>query len=345
MLIPLVYSRRFVVICCLLYILCSCASSSSNNQPDWVSDPYSKYNRQAVVAAVGNGNTRQAAEKSAFGNLISFFGQSVQVDERVYTSYQEAVKNGINAGWTEKTSVNNEIITTAGIDTLIGAEIGEVWYDKKDTYYASAVMNKTKAIQIYTNLIDSNLIIINNLINIPANQKNSLEGFVRYKSAASIADVNQSYATILSVIGLGSFQTLKKGDEYRLEAQNISQLIPVGVRVRNDRVGRLQSAFSKVLTDTGFRTGGTNSRYIVDVSASVSPVDSGSSPYAFVSMELTANFIDTSNNVVLLPYSFSERDGHTSLDSAENRVFLTAERKIDKEYRDLLEAYLLKMFL
>ena len=118
------------------------SGSGINSEPPWVRDPYTKYDKQANVAAIGFGGSREAAEKSAFGSLVAIFGHSIQVDEKVFTSYQEAVKNGVTANWSENTAVDTAISTSAGMDSLIGAEIGDVWNDGKNTYYAAAVLNK-----------------------------------------------------------------------------------------------------------------------------------------------------------------------------------------------------------
>ena len=326
---------------CLLFIFSACASSQS--QPSWVRNPYNKYDRQIHAAAVGSGIDRQSAEKNALGNLVAFFGQSIQVDERVSVTYRETVRNGVSAGWIENTSVNNDIITSAGMDSLIGAEIGEAWFDGKNTHYAIAVLNKANANRAYSELIRSNQRIIDNLINIPANQKNTMEGFVRYRTAAAIADINSSYASLLSLLGFSSLQNIKNGDEYRLEAQNISQAIPINVRVRNDRQGRIQNAFAKILTDMGFRTGGTNSRYIIDVDITTSSADVPNNSVRFIRIELKADFIDTNNRAVLVSYSLNEREGHSTVEAATNRVFLTTERRIETEFRELLDRYLLRM--
>jgi hypothetical protein len=137
----------------LLLALSACTTinaqskSGSNSAPDWTRDPYKKYDAKANVAAVGVGNSRQAAEKDALGKLVAIFGQSIQVDEKISTSYREAVQSGAAASWSENTAIDNSIATSAGMDSLVGVEIGETWFDGKTNYYAAAVLNKTKALQ------------------------------------------------------------------------------------------------------------------------------------------------------------------------------------------------------
>ena len=325
---------------CFLLILSACVTSS--NQPDWVRDPYRIYDRQTYVAAVGSGIDRQAAEKNALGNLVAFFGQSIQVDDVVYVSYQEVINSGAAAKWSENTFVDSSIITSAGMDFLIGAEIGEVWFDRNRTYYAIAVINKRNANLIYSRMFTANQVMINNLINMPSEQRLTIEGFSRFNLAAAIADINVSYANILSLLGNPAYQHgVIKGDEYRLEAQNISRLIPIEIRVKDDNSGRIQSAFAKVLSDIGFMIGGNNSRYLLDVNITVAPENNPNNQFIFARLLLNANLIDTTDNTNLLPYSFNIRDGHNTQDGAVNRIFISAERKITEEYKDLFSSRIL----
>jgi len=344
--------NRFFSSLCLVFIFAACASTppaqnggavnstAANNAPLWVRDPYVKFDRQTYVAVVGSGNSRQAAEKDALGKLTAFFGQSIQVDEKVSTSYREAAAKGVTASWSERTSVDSVITTSAAMDSLIGAEIGDVWEERRNTY-AAAILHKAKAAEIYSNLLKSNLQIIDNLVNLHAAEKNTIDGFARYQFAATIADVNYSYGNLLTQLGYAEFaKGLKKGDEYRIEAQNITKTIPVGIMVANDKSGRLQSAFAKAFSDLGFRSGGNNSRYILKADVTVSPVDLPANQNKFARIELSAVLNDTSTGSVLLPFSFNSREGHTTVSEAENRAYMAAEKKINEEYRAILAEYL-----
>jgi hypothetical protein len=302
------------------------------------------YGRARYVAAVGYAADRAMAEKNALANLTAFFGQSIQADQTIANTYQEAVRNGVVAGWTDSLAVQNTIKTSASMDTLIGAEIREVWFDSRsNTHYAAAVMEKAKAAQAYTEMALANQNVIDNLVAMNQAEKNSLEGFARYHFAAMIADMNATYRNLLRLIDAPVPVGMANGGEYRLEAQNIVKTIPVAVTVANDKSGRIQGAFAKALSDLGFRSGGNNSRYTLRVEIAVSPVDLPNNANKFARMELSANLTDTAGGVVLLPYNFNNREGHTSQSEAENRLYLTAERKINEEYAKLLNDYLAQL--
>jgi len=314
--------------------------NTGRTKPAWVDAIDSVYGRAQYVAAVGYASDRAMAEKNALANLVAFFGQSIQADQTIINTYYEAVKNGVTTGWTDNIAMQNTIRTSASMDTLVGAEIKQVWFDSRSTYYAAAVMEKAQTAQLYTEMILANQNIINNLVAMSPSEKNSLEGFSRYQFAATVADVNASYANLLRLIGADVPAGLAKGDEYRLEAQNITRAIPVGVTVTNDKSGRIQGAFAKALADLGFRSGGNNARYVLRVNITVSPVELANNANKFARMELSANLTDTGSGSVLVPYTFNNREGHTTLSEAENRTYAAAERKINEEYAKLLNGYL-----
>jgi len=315
--------------------------NTSKNKPAWVDSVESVYKRSQYAAAVGYASNREMAEKNAFANLTGFFGQSISADQTIVNTYQEAVKNGATSGWTDTTSMENTIRTTASLETLAATDIREVWQDtKNNVYYAAAVMDKSKAAAIYTDMINANKNMIKNLTTMNQTEKNTIEGFSRYQFAAAVADINITYGNVLKLIDAPVPDGLVKGDEYRLEAQNIAKTIPIGIIVKNDKAGRIQGAFAKALSDIGFRSGGNNSRYVLNVNITVSPVDLPNNTNKFARIELGADLTDTSTKAVLIPYNFSSREGHATASEAENRCFTAAERKIGEEYKDLLFTYL-----
>jgi hypothetical protein len=315
--------------------------NTSRTKPAWVDSVESVYGRAQYVAAVGYAADRAMAEKNAFANLTAIFGQSIQADQTIVNTYQEAVRNGVTTGWSDNIAMQNTISTSVSMDALVGAEIREVWYDSRNTWYAAAVMERAKTVQLYTGMINANKNVIDNLLAMNQTEKNSLEGFSRYQFAATVADINITYGNVLQVIGATVPGDLKKGNDYRLEAQNITRAIPVGIRVANDKSGRIQGAFAKAFSDLGFRSGGNNSRYMLDVNITASPVAITGNTNKFTRIELDAKF--TENSVTLLPYNFANREGHTSQAEADNRAYIAAERKINEEYSKLLSDYLSRL--
>jgi hypothetical protein len=317
-------------------------NSASRNEPAWVAAPYSVYPESEYIAASGHGSNRDLAEKNALAALTAIFGQSIQADVKIMEAYSEAVKNGV-VTVSGDTSLQEAISTSTGMDSLVGAEIKDAWYDGKSVYYAAAVMERQKTAALYTDMIAANQRIIQDLVTIPNAEKNTLDAFSRYQLAAAIADATQVYVNVLSVVGRGPGAVpggLKKGDDYRLEAVNITKNIPIGIKVNGDRANRIGGAFASVISKAGFRSGGANSRYVLDVTLRLSEVQLPNQQNKFARYEVDAKLTDTAAGAVLLPYNFNGREGHLNISEAENRAVAAAEKKINDGYGNVLSEYL-----
>jgi hypothetical protein len=301
------------------------------------------YSRQDYVAAVGYGPSREVAGKEAFAALVAVFGQTVQADRQSVVRYSEALRQDVVSSYIRDTEVTNAIKTSAELDTLIGAEIRDYWYDGRGVHYAVAVMEKSRALSLYSELVNANREIIRTLTRLGDGERDSLDGCARYLLAARIADGSRAFANILSVVGGGvalSGRELAQPENFRLEALAIARRIPVEVRVDNDETGRLQSAFASVIGGKGFLSGGRDSRYTLEAALKLSPVDLPGQQNSFVRYELTANLLDRHTGNVLLPYHISGREGHLSVSEAENRAMAAMEQHITGTWDTALSAYL-----
>jgi hypothetical protein len=201
-------------------------------------------------------------------------------------------------------------------------------------------MDKAKTIPIYKGLIDANISLIDRLTNVPAAQRATIDTIAAYHLAASIADANAVFVTVLSMLGGPDMRSdVKTGDDYVTEANNIAKLIPINVTVENDSESRIRSAISGVLTGVGFRTGNNNSRYVVKTKLSLAPVDLPNQN-KFSRFVLDAAFTDTSTNVVLFTFNINGREGHVSQTEADQRAIRTAEARAKAEFGKVLQDYL-----
>lgn len=318
------------------------SGSSGNSKPAWVDSPDVVYNRSAFVTGVGSGGSRDLAEKNALAALSSVFRQFLQADQRITTSYQEAVKNGVTAGWTENTLEESAINTSTAME-LVGAEIRDIWSDGRN-FYAVAVMEIPKTTRLYTQMIRDNQKIIDTLVDIPSSDRNNIASLARFQLAATIAEVNRVFANVLSVIGAAIPDGMKNPEDYRLEVSAIIKTIPVTVTMENDRDGRIRGAFISALSSMGFRTGGTNSRYQLQGRLSFFEVQlPNQRTNKFIRYLIDVDFVDTSTGDILFPYSINGREGHISLPEAEIRALGAAEKKIREDYIDALSAYLYRL--
>jgi hypothetical protein len=315
-------------------------TKDKNGKPNWVDMPDKAYNRQYYISAVGYATSRPAAEAKAFGNLTALFGQSVTSN----FSAVEVLKERINDGLVSVQSgqdIESAVGRSSSMNQLIGAEIGDRWEDKSTKpvgHYAVAFMEIPKTIKIYAELIDANDALIAKAVAAAAG--NTFDAIARYQLAASLADANAVFSTVVSLVGGGAKKSAaKSGDDYRYEANNIAKKIPVNVVVKTDNGGRMKAAFADVFTKAGFRTGSATSRYVLDVSFKISPVELPNAN-KFSRFEIVAELKDATDNTVLMPYSVNGREGHPSQSEADQRALRAAESKIKEEFAEQFNAYL-----
>jgi hypothetical protein len=315
-------------------------TTSGGEQPGWVNAPYSNYSRDRYIAVVGAAANRSEAEKRAYAGIAAFFGQSVQTDLAVSTIYSEAVSNGV-ISVSENTDVREMIVTAASMDTLIGAEVGNVWDDRRGNVFALAYIEKEKTVVIYTELIRVNQKNIENLTSMNNAEKYTFNGYARYKLAALLAGMNKEYANIVSLSG-GSTASLKMANQNDLtfETNNIIKNISVGFNVNGDLNNRVRDAFAKALSAEGLRTQGSNSPYTLDINIDTSEAVFPNNNFIFCRYTVSANLIERNTGSVLLPFNVSDREGHSTYEAAKARAFTAIEGAVADKYSAAFREYL-----
>jgi hypothetical protein len=317
-------------------------SSSGGRAPAWVSDPYAAFSRGDYVAATGSGSGRTQAEQNALVTLTGTFGRNLQAELELVSSYNQAVVNG-QLTFTDNNSVEEAIRTSTQLNSLLGVEIRAVWDDGKGTFHALAVMEKALARRLYADMLRSNQRFIAEMTNLSATDRNSFDGYVRYRFAGTIADVNLIYAQVLTQVGgVAGIDpaAMKKGDDDRLEAATIARSLPITVQVSQDRgANRIQAAFNSALSAANFRTG-RNGRYVLRVTVALEEAVFPSNPNKWCRFNIDANLTDTLDGSVIYPFNITGREGHLTYPEAENAALRMIEREISQKYGQGLTAYL-----
>jgi len=346
------------LLCCLFFSVCSSVPSLpppaayaqnalTEKQPEWIRNPNTGYPQTQYVAASGDGITAEEAQYKARANLLGIFGMKL-ADESVISEVYKETNIGGNVSWSD--TVNNQRrISSSAEGILAGCEIKENWKNAAGTqYYALAVMDKAKTIDLYSDIIKRLSQAINEALNV--SNKNTFEGYARYRFAATVAKDIESCVSVLRFAG-GSASVpagLKSENEYLVEASNIIKTIPVRVVVTKgkefDKADRVQNAFAATIGKVGFRTGDASSPYALEITLVVSEVQLANQTNKFARYEIAAEMIDVRRRQGLLrTYSINGREGHTTYSEAQDRAIRAAETKINNEYRALLEESLTQL--
>jgi hypothetical protein len=338
--------HKIIVTAAALCLVGGSVLFAGDKQPAWVLNPRSVYSDAQYVSAVGSGASREAAEKKAVSELVAVFGQSVKGETAISSRYSEAVKNGVVVA-SDDTSVNEAVSTSVSFDTIVGAEIKDVWFDGKKTTWAVAVMDKAKAGILYAGLIDKDEAAIAKLTDIPEADRASFDAYSRFDLAAAIADADATFLNILSVVSPGTAATkresVKSADALRLECVKIAQSLPIALIIDGDRDARVRSAFASSFSDAGFKTVDHGARYALTAKITLSEAKLADNPNKFVRYVLEANLTDMKTGAVILPFSANGREGHATVAEAENRAYRAAEKKIREDFLKAFRGYLTQL--
>jgi hypothetical protein len=299
------------------------------------------YPRDRYLAAIGFAANRAEAEKKALAALTAIFGQSIQADFSAVTAYSEAVSKGIVAS-SETTNIRDRVSTSTSLDTLIGAEIGNVWDDARGTVYSLSYLDKERAVAVYGNMLLTNLKNVEKLTAMTAAEKNTLDGYARYKLAALISGINAKHAVVLAQCGGPTTASLNlpSADALNLEAADIIKNVTVIVNVKGDSGSRIRDAFTKVLSAEGLRTRGGSPPYTLEVTVDLSEAVFPNNANKFCRFTVSAELIENSTGSALLPFSFTDRTGHATYEGAAAAAILQAEKLIGEKYPAVFKEYL-----
>lgn len=317
-----------------LFVAFCATALGAQNKPAWVDNPSATYPEKFFVAAVGGGANRQNAETSAKGALTAYFRQSVS--SKVNISDSEHQVNGVSVS---ESNMSQTIEASSALDNLIGAEIKSTWNDTGTrNWYAIAVMEKSVCAKLYTAELNKTISEIKTLTDVSGGI--SLETIAKCQQAQKAAASAQLYALILSLLDGPN----REPEVSQLAATVASTLatakaIPVDVRVSGDKNGRIKAAFAGIFTTAGFKTGNNNSRYALEVTASLDPADKNR--YFNSRCTIDAVLKDTQTEAELFSYNFIFRGAHPgSQAEADNRAIVGAEKKIIEEFPASLQEYL-----
>jgi hypothetical protein len=159
---------------------------------------------------------------------------------------------------------------------------------------------------------------------------------------ASLFDALRTYESIYTALkanGLHQALTGHLYDDIPGLVKELKNSIPVDVRVSRDVDGRFKAVFANAFTGLGFRTGGSNSRFVLEVTVKFEPAPQNK--YFNTRYTIGAVLRDTRNKSELLTYNIADRESHPSSQAeANNRAVIGAVRRIEEEFPGILKEHL-----
>lgn len=323
--------------------------NNSVKMPEWILNPTSVYSQDDFLVWVGEGIDKNSAELSAISGIASIFEQKITSSTSSSKTMIQAKKEG-KIGYSENSSINQDILRTVDAENLICVEIKEYWTDEKpeqnkeQKWYCIAVIERKKAIEIYNSIIEKNIKEINKLLNVDKTNWEKLYSFetiARLEFAKEVAQLNKDFLTRLQII---NFDASKKFDKKMIEPNKIAgeilqikNSIPIFVSLE-DSENSLSKTFIEVLSNEGYKISSKNERYSLTgkIDFKENKMKSGTFRWNYQIFVSLKDF----NNDILVEFSANGRESMTDSITAKNRAIKSARSKIEDEFGQKIKEYL-----
>ena len=143
----------FVIIQLLSLVSCASAPPKSNvststDLPEWINNPNSIYPDSRFIVGVGSGDTRQAAEKDAVGNIAKVFQSAITVDQTLIENYLEVEGTDNNSASFSSQMLNRTSVSSQ--QELKNIKIDKVHFSSTDgLYYVLAYLDRAETAMLY----------------------------------------------------------------------------------------------------------------------------------------------------------------------------------------------------
>lgn len=338
----------FKAFCCLFVLQTGsfvfAAKKAKVTVPEWVELPSSVYPKESYVTYVGTAADRNAAEVAALRGLASIFGQSVKSEANSSSRMLQAKADGLVANSSVQ-SFSEDIKRTIDVDCLIGVETRGYWFDNNATWYAIAVLDKSQATDIYSDMIRKNAEAMEVLFKTIRSDKKSFESYASYDFAEDIACENEDHLKKLAIINPSVVDSLKQAcpssKEIHSKKMALANEIPICVVTEGDVDGRFKEAFSQAITACGFKGSyDTSVRYVLVAKANFDKAETSDKKTVKCRYSLESYILDTELQHQIVPYSATGRDSMVTYEEARVKSVRKLEEKIKTEYKEKLSEYL-----
>jgi len=330
-----------IMLCTILLVACSQASAGKNRQPNWITNPESEYPNSLYMTAVGQGDSRNEAEKRAIGNLAQIFKAEVSVEETVTESYEELMSSGEIAA--SGSSSMESAVSVNAEQTLQNVQIGESYTDDLGRVYVLAYLDRMQTATIYeTQIEENNRRIVDFQDLAQTTSGNPAQHYALLNAAHIIARQNVGLLAQLNIISPTSREMMQlpyQADQLAQERAASAKKISFFVEIQNDQNDKVTNLIKEELADLGF-VSVANANALLQLRGDVlfEPVDLDRQGQKFVRWVLNLSVLNAQAESII-NLTKSGREGHLNEAEAQARALRTIASIIQKEVQGKIVQY------
>lgn len=297
----------------LLLLLSGCASPSID-APAWLVNPQEEYPESRFLVAVGEGDTRRAAENSASAGLARIFESKVQAQETLSETTTEM--RGAQESFDQFSELRATIRIGSNQD-LLNIQFGQTFTDHNGRIYAAAFIQRAETTEIYRARIAKNNAAVVHLTHLSDVADDPLNAYAFRRAAVRKALENDRLLAQLSIINPGA----KDRTSLHYDAQELYTEAAAAARNVTFSValpGASGNALREALTGMGFSEGNP-ATLAFSGTTEFEETDLQRRTLVFVRYRYTIEAVTQDQNLILSLHG-SRREGHINFSEATARA-------------------------
>lgn len=327
-------------------LLMSCSgskgTSGSKGRPIWVDDPAAAYPERDFLAARGAGDTRQAAQDNASGNLAKIFKSEVSVDQTTRERYSAFTKLGGSMDESLQTDMDQIVRVLAG-ETLFNVKFSETYTDDMGRVHVLAYLNRKETADIYRDKISANYEKIEFLLKDAEAASNPVDRYALLNAAHAMSTINQAMLDQLNFIHPPSHSMLTAQydainhntiSKKRAEA---AKALTFSVNISGDD-GRVASMTSETISQMGFPLVNNNAAVRINGTISYEDVNLKRENMEFVGWNLNLK-VTGPDGSVFVELDAKGREGGMSKEAAKRIALREIGKNVGKKLEKQLTEY------
>lgn len=331
---------RLILLAALLITVTGFAQKNKKNgkSPAWIDNPYAAYKEADYLLSVGSGDTQQAAQNAALGNISRVFQAEIKADQQLVENVRETQSNGGKLSSERSEQLLN--VTRIGSSTnLVNTQVLET-FQKDGTYYALAGMKRKETGAIYSQEIRANEEKITAFETSATTEANKLQKLKLYKSALTLLALNDNLRKQRAII----LQGRSTGDDQEqanriMQAYRDHQKVCLVAIKSENAAPSLTDAVAKVFTDQGFSIATTETPILEATVAYTAEEMNLGQPNVFTAKWLlTIRLSDLETSRQVQAFTTEGRDSKIgNYQAALTQADFSARKKIDADFKKYLD--------
>jgi hypothetical protein len=318
--------------------------AKSGKRPGWVDGRATKYPAEGYLTGVGFGDTRKAAEDSAYAATSRIFQAEISSRTKEWEKYaQTEIKGKVQ---TTRDIEISQLTSVATEKVLEDIAIAEVWLDEPEKLiYALAVMDRAHAAAVLRERITEMDRDVLDLQNKAANSPDKLEAVRTLRRAMRISLNRDVYNTDLRIVnpaGKGIDPPVSLISIKEKIHDLVTNHIRMGVEVRGPHHERIRSAILEGLTKEGFSLEQSGGQSTIDVlvKGNVSFEKADLPEWKFVRWAFSVNLVNNKNGKIFGSLTKHGKEAHLNFSEAEQRAVRALQKEIVNELSALMVSFI-----